>query len=318
MVRNAPLVHLATFAVIGAAIAFAPGCVGRGYVVADTGYTTDYEYQGSYPDEIVVYGRPPRPRFEVVLGPAPGPGYAWVPGYWDWQDRWVWVGGRWDAARPGYVWTPPVARVNGGRVVYLHGFWRPESRPLPRIYVQPHIAVTARVQAQPGVSYGYGYEGRVPLATRPLPPGHAMQEERGLPPGRAMQEERGLPPGRAMQEERGLPPGRAMQEERRGPYATPAPMPPRPMPPGQMREHGPMAQPMPPGRVEERGPIAQPNAPVYRPMPPAPGPERRVEVGPERPPDVAPPSQGRGRPRPMGPPMGPPGGENRGHGRGPR
>jgi WXXGXW repeat (2 copies) len=55
---------------------------------------------------------PPPPPPAVVVGPvgiAPGPGYVWVPGYWDWvAGRWVWVDGRWVLPpRPRAVWVEP-------------------------------------------------------------------------------------------------------------------------------------------------------------------------------------------------------------------
>ena len=53
---------------------------------------------------------PPRARYER-RGPVPGPGYAWIGGYWSPQGgRYEWVPGRWDHppyrgarwVRPGY------------------------------------------------------------------------------------------------------------------------------------------------------------------------------------------------------------------------
>jgi len=51
----------------------------------------------------IVIGRrePPPMRYER-RPPMPGPGYAWVDGYWAWRgNRYVWVPGRWD--RPPYA-----------------------------------------------------------------------------------------------------------------------------------------------------------------------------------------------------------------------
>jgi len=45
---------------------------------------------------------PVTPRDEP--GPSPGEGFEWVLGYWHWDGaRYVWVPGRWERARPGYV-----------------------------------------------------------------------------------------------------------------------------------------------------------------------------------------------------------------------
>lgn len=44
---------------------------------------------------------PPPPRFESV--PAPRHGYAWAPGYWNWDgNRHVWLSGHWEPSRDGY------------------------------------------------------------------------------------------------------------------------------------------------------------------------------------------------------------------------
>lgn len=69
-----------------------------------------------------VFFPPPPLRAEVVYR-SPGPGYAWVNGYWDWRPairNYVWVGGRW--AQPGFrdaFWVGP--RFVGGR--YYAGYW---------------------------------------------------------------------------------------------------------------------------------------------------------------------------------------------------
>jgi outer membrane lipoprotein SlyB len=50
---------------------------------------------------------PPPPQTEVVV-PAPDPGYVWIAGQWQWQGRWVWIGGYW--APPPY---PHAAWIGG-------------------------------------------------------------------------------------------------------------------------------------------------------------------------------------------------------------
>jgi len=68
---------------------------------------------------------PPPPRYGVV-GYAPGPGYVWVDGFWDWRGgNWFWVAGSW--RRPphrGAVWVPHrwVQTSHGYRL--QHGHWR--------------------------------------------------------------------------------------------------------------------------------------------------------------------------------------------------
>ena len=59
-------------------------------------------YYGSGPVAVA----PPAPQMEVIAV-APGPGFFWIGGYWNWVgSRHVWTGGHWEAHRPGYHWTP--------------------------------------------------------------------------------------------------------------------------------------------------------------------------------------------------------------------
>jgi WXXGXW repeat (2 copies) len=76
---------------------------------------------GPPPDAVFVAVRPPVYREELV-GVAPGPGYLWIAGYWEWggaayrwvPGRWemrprpraVWVTGRWRSNRRGWYWSP--------------------------------------------------------------------------------------------------------------------------------------------------------------------------------------------------------------------
>ncbi len=68
---------------------------------------------------------PPAPRYEYV-GVAPGPGFVWTRGYWDYRGRnWNWVGGRWvRPPRPHAVWVPHEWRNEGGRYRFYRGHWR--------------------------------------------------------------------------------------------------------------------------------------------------------------------------------------------------
>ena len=72
----------------------------------------------------VRYG-PPAPRYEV-MGVAPGPGYVWTNGYWDWRgSNYAWVGGRWmRPPRPRAVWVAPEWRHEGRNWRYHRGYWR--------------------------------------------------------------------------------------------------------------------------------------------------------------------------------------------------
>jgi hypothetical protein len=82
------------FLLLGVALSgmFLTGCVaGNGYAA-------------------VRFGPPPPPRYGV-MGYAPGPGFVWTDGYWDWRGgRWFWVDGRW--------------REDGHRYRFHRGYWR--------------------------------------------------------------------------------------------------------------------------------------------------------------------------------------------------
>ncbi len=68
---------------------------------------------------------PPPTRYGMV-GYAPGPGYVWTDGYWDWRGRdYFWVQGSW--RRPPHaraVWVPGAWRPNGRGYALRHGYWR--------------------------------------------------------------------------------------------------------------------------------------------------------------------------------------------------
>ena len=67
---------------------------------------------------------PPELRVETA-GVAPGPGYAWIGGYWGWHGgRHEWVSGYWERPHPGYVWVPHAwMHVSGGWRL-REGYWR--------------------------------------------------------------------------------------------------------------------------------------------------------------------------------------------------
>jgi hypothetical protein len=74
---------------------------------------------------VYVQGPPPPPRYGVV-GYAPGPGFVWVDGYWNWSGRnWGWVGGSWvRPPRPGAVWVPHRWVQHGHGYRFVRGYWR--------------------------------------------------------------------------------------------------------------------------------------------------------------------------------------------------
>ena len=68
---------------------------------------------------------PPSPIAEEVVV-APGPGYVWVNGYWDWTGiRWVWIGGRWCyPPYPHALWVGGGWYYRGPHRYWAHGYWR--------------------------------------------------------------------------------------------------------------------------------------------------------------------------------------------------
>lgn len=67
---------------------------------------------------------PPPPRFGA-FGAAPGPGYLWADGYWDYRGRgWYWVPGRWARPpRPRAVWVPAHWAPRPPGYVFVPGHW---------------------------------------------------------------------------------------------------------------------------------------------------------------------------------------------------
>ena len=86
------------------------GCVGAAYAGG-------YSYYAPVP--------PPPLRVEAV-GVAPGPGFAWVSGYWAYRGGgYAWVPGYWGRPpRPHAAWVPGRWERQGGRYGYREGRWR--------------------------------------------------------------------------------------------------------------------------------------------------------------------------------------------------
>lgn len=133
---------------------------------------------------VEVDAEPPPLRAQVeVRPPKPTATAVWVDGYWDWGGRWIWVDGHWETPRPGYVWTPPVARRPGagGRIHYHPGHWRPADSAPPPVYREPgEVRVSVR-PAQPAA------RGAVDVRTPDRAPVHVEQ------PGRTVDVERPTP-----------------------------------------------------------------------------------------------------------------------------
>ncbi|MGH7981200.1 MAG: hypothetical protein ACREE6_17630 [Limisphaerales bacterium] len=78
------------------------------------------------PTTVVTSDEPPPIPGETVIA-APGPGYVWIRGHWQWNGiGWVWMGGRW-----AYPPWPEAIWVHGywyrgpfGGWRHVHGHWR--------------------------------------------------------------------------------------------------------------------------------------------------------------------------------------------------
>jgi hypothetical protein len=95
-----------------------------GFVVFGTILAGCGGYGGGYGGSYVRYGPPP-PRYGVI-GRAPGAGYVWTDGYWDWRgSRYSWVDGRWQRPpRRGSRWEAPHWRQEGRGWRFRGGRWR--------------------------------------------------------------------------------------------------------------------------------------------------------------------------------------------------
>ena len=74
---------------------------------------------------VVRYGPPPPPRYGVV-GVAPGPGFVWTEGFYDWRGgAYMWVPGRWmRPPRPRAVWVPGAWMQGRHGYAFHRGYWR--------------------------------------------------------------------------------------------------------------------------------------------------------------------------------------------------
>jgi hypothetical protein len=73
-----------------------------------------------------VVNQQPPPVQPEAIPPAPGAGYVWSPGHWEWQGGWVWVGGVWIAPPSvGMIYVAPgwEHHPHGGWA-YHRGHWR--------------------------------------------------------------------------------------------------------------------------------------------------------------------------------------------------
>src|SRR2546425_2322857 len=92
--------------VVFVALAGLSACAGNGYYAVRTA--------------------PPPPRAYGIVGVAPGPGYVWIDGFWDWRGgNWRWMNGYWGRRpRPRAVWVRPYWEPHGRGYRFHRGYWR--------------------------------------------------------------------------------------------------------------------------------------------------------------------------------------------------
>src|SRR5580704_5819968 len=107
------------------------------------GYEQNYEQNASYAPAVQA-SDPPPPLPDYSQPPAPGAGYVWTPGYWNYSGGgYYWVPAAWVLAPyVGALWTPPWWGYDNGAYRLHSGYWG------------PHIGYYG------GIDYGYGYTGR--------------------------------------------------------------------------------------------------------------------------------------------------------------
>ena len=73
---------------------------------------------------VVVKQAPPPVLAETPVA-APGPGYIWQTGEWQWKDGWVWVAGRWAyPPHPQAVWVRGSWYQGSQGWLFVAGHWR--------------------------------------------------------------------------------------------------------------------------------------------------------------------------------------------------
>ena len=75
----------------------------------------------------IVRERPMAPRIVRPVPPRPGMHHVWVPGEWQWSNRYhryLWIDGYWTLPREGHVWVPGAWLVVPGGHRWNPGYWR--------------------------------------------------------------------------------------------------------------------------------------------------------------------------------------------------
>lgn len=79
---------------------------------------------------VAIQTAPPPPRHEVI--PVPRQGYAWAPGYWNWNGhKHVWMAGHWERARNGQIYHPAAWHQGSHGWEFDRGGWQPGAGARP-------------------------------------------------------------------------------------------------------------------------------------------------------------------------------------------
>jgi hypothetical protein len=77
--------------------------------------------------QMMTPGSPPTPPPPEIFIEAPSTAHVWMPGYWNWQNRWIWIPGQWaQRPRPNAEWMEHQWRrhEDEGRYLMERGAWR--------------------------------------------------------------------------------------------------------------------------------------------------------------------------------------------------
>ena len=148
--------------------------------------------------------------------PAPGPGFTWIPGFWNWTgNQYAWTPGRWEQPpQPAQTWQAPAWERDGNRFRFRPGRWGQGGMGQPGPVAQPVMPQPAQ-PVQPAIPVGQpGMHPQMHPQMPGLPPG--MQPGMvppavnmgGPPPGQTWQSP--MAPPRPRAERRAPPPQRGM------------------------------------------------------------------------------------------------------------
>lgn len=131
---------------------------------------------------------PPAPMAETPTA-SPGPGFAWVAGFWNWNGtQYAWTSGHWERPpQPAQSWEAPRWEREGGRYRFRQGRWMQQG-------MQPQMPMQMPMQPQmPVAQPQMPMQPQVPVAQPAYP--SVVQVPMGPPRGRFERRPRMAPEG---------------------------------------------------------------------------------------------------------------------------